>query len=195
MRTQDTWTRVDDHYIGHDGFVCPATFEEFNDRYPDYLKLLARKFSYNKLNDSDVEDVAQTMVAAFLTKRTVERFDPVKTHGANERRWFSYITLCTGREVQTAWLKGTRNPLKDGEQLVDTTRYSMEFGSRMEDRLFVHGFKKFVYERSEELLPIINALETTESLTEAANSLGICRITLSRKVKAIKKLAKRFANV
>jgi hypothetical protein len=33
----DPFTVVDGHYLGHDGFVVPKNFDEFHERFPDYV--------------------------------------------------------------------------------------------------------------------------------------------------------------
>jgi hypothetical protein len=37
-RTPDAFTVVDGHYVGHDGFVVPKNFDEFHERFPQYVR-------------------------------------------------------------------------------------------------------------------------------------------------------------
>ena len=37
-RKSDPFTIVDGQYIGHDGFVVPKNFDEFYERFPEYIR-------------------------------------------------------------------------------------------------------------------------------------------------------------
>ena len=37
-RRTDSFTVVDGRYVGHDGFVVPQNFDEFHERFPEYIR-------------------------------------------------------------------------------------------------------------------------------------------------------------
>ena len=37
-RKSDPFTIIEGQYIGHDGFVVPKNFDEFHERFPEYVR-------------------------------------------------------------------------------------------------------------------------------------------------------------
>lgn len=109
----DPFTIRDGHYVGHDGFVVPKDFSEFNDRFPDYVNRWVSKHAATSSSQEDKEDWTQELLIHLsrlpqTSKHreagrtdTVATFDPVKHHGANEARFRNYINLCLANKFRT----------------------------------------------------------------------------------------------
>ena len=91
----DPFSVVDEHYVGHDGFVVPRNFDEFHERFPEYIGKWVKRHVDRSTPKEDVEDWTQDLLIhlRFLpvtsTHReagkddVVQTFDPQKHHGAN----------------------------------------------------------------------------------------------------------------
>src|SRR5208283_109481 len=113
----------DGHYIGSDGFVVPKDFEEFYQRYPDYVRKWVSKHADTSASKEDVEDWTQDLLIHLYclpptskyreagNKDIVETFDPVKHYGANEARFRNYINLCLANKFRTMHSKRMKDAL------------------------------------------------------------------------------------
>jgi hypothetical protein len=121
--TPDPFTMVDGHYIGHDGFVVPKNFDEFYERFPEYVLNWVRKHVDRSTPKEDVEDWTQDLLIhlRFLPVKSkhreagkedvVQTFDPHKHYGANAARFFNYINLCLANKFRSMQSARTKNPL------------------------------------------------------------------------------------
>src|SRR5208283_1008003 len=113
----------DGHYIGSDGFVVPKDFEEFYQRYPDYVRKWVSKHADTSASKEDVEDWTQDLLIHLYclpptskyreagNKDIVETFDPVKHYGANQARFRNYINLCLANKFRTMHSKRMKDAL------------------------------------------------------------------------------------
>jgi hypothetical protein len=113
----------DGHYIGSDGFVVPKDFEEFYERFPDYVRKWVSKHADRSAPKEDLEDWAQDLLIHLYhlpqtskhresgKEDTVQTFDPVKHYGANEARFRNYVNLCLTNKFRTMHSKRTKDAL------------------------------------------------------------------------------------
>jgi hypothetical protein len=122
-RKSDPFTVVDGRYIGHDGFEVPSNFDEFHERFPEYVRNWVDRHSDRSTPEEDVEDWTQDLLIHLqclpaISKHReagdediVQTFDPVKHHGANAARFFNYINLCLGNKFSSMRSRRLKNPL------------------------------------------------------------------------------------
>jgi len=129
--TGDPFTvSADGHYIGDDGFVVPANFDEFYRRYPKYVLNWVKKRLNRFSVDEDVEDWTQDLLIhmKWLPQASkhrqpgangrpdgcadvVETFNPYQQYGASERRFRNYINFCLANKFNTVQSKRQKNPV------------------------------------------------------------------------------------
>jgi hypothetical protein len=96
----------DGHYVGDDGFVVPRNFDEFYERYPQYvLNWVKRRINHFQV-DEVVEDWTQDLLVylKFSSARSfnrgaadeacrdvIEAFDPYEQSGASELNFRNYL--------------------------------------------------------------------------------------------------------
>jgi hypothetical protein len=119
----DPFTIVDGHYVGHDGFVVPQNFDEFHERFPEYVRYWFRKHAGRSTPNPDVEDLTQDLLIHLKClppnskhresgqHDIVQTFDPHKQHGASSARFFNYINLCLANKSRSMHSKRMTNPL------------------------------------------------------------------------------------
>jgi hypothetical protein len=122
-RTSDPFTVIDGHYVGRDGFVVPKNFDEFYERFPQYVRQWVRKHAARSTPKEDLEDWTQDLLIhlKFLPATSkhreagnediVQTFDPCKHHGANSARFFNYINLCLANKFRSMQSARMKNPL------------------------------------------------------------------------------------
>jgi hypothetical protein len=122
-RKADPFTIADGRYVGHDGFVVPKNFDEFHERFPQYVRNWVNWHVNGSTPKEDVEDWTQDLLihlrclpATSKHRETgkedvVQMFDPHKHFGANSARFFNYINLCLGNKFRTIYSKRLKNPL------------------------------------------------------------------------------------
>jgi len=121
-RKPDPSTIEDGHYIGHDGFVVPRDFDEFHERFPQYVRQWVGKHADRLAQHEDMEDWTQDLLIlnslpsaskhrAAGKKDVIQTFDPAKHYGASSARFFNYINLCLGNKFRTIRSKRMKNPL------------------------------------------------------------------------------------
>ena len=113
----------DGHYIGSDGFVVPSDFEEFYERFPDYVRKWVSKHADRSAPKEDLEDRTQDLLIHLQQlpqtskyreagkKDIVETFDPLRHYGANEARFRNYINLCLANKFRTMRSKRMKDAL------------------------------------------------------------------------------------
>lgn len=116
------------HFIGHDGFVVPANFVEFYDRYPVYVRNWTSKRLRKMGTHPDVEDWTQTLLTHLcqlpkpkrivnpetgevrLTGGTLHQlgftdvihaYNPWAHYGASARRFFNFLNLCLSNKFSS----------------------------------------------------------------------------------------------
>jgi hypothetical protein len=119
----DPFTIKDGRYVGGDGFVVPRDFEEFFERFPDYVRRWVSKHADRSAPKEDLEDHSQDLLIHLLNlpqtskyreagkKDIVQTFDPVKHYGANEARFRNYINLCLANKLKTFYSKSSKDAL------------------------------------------------------------------------------------
>ena len=115
----DPFTILGGHYIGDDGFVVPRNFNEFFERFPDYIWRWLRNHAY-WCPAADTEDLRQDLLfhlqhlattskhrIAGANRRqggctdVIETFDPYRQHGASERRFRNFVNLCLANKLKS----------------------------------------------------------------------------------------------
>jgi hypothetical protein len=122
-RMPDPFTVVDERYVGHDGFVVPKNFDEFHERFPQYVRQWVRKYAHRLAQPEDLEDWAQDLLIHLRylpatskhrkagNEDIVQTFDPNKHYGASSARFFNYINLCLGNKLRSIRSKRMKNPI------------------------------------------------------------------------------------
>jgi hypothetical protein len=122
-RTPEPFTVVDGRYVGHDGFVVPKDFDEFHERFPQYVRNWVKRHVDRSAPREDVEDWSQDLLIhlRYLPATSkhreagkqdiVQTFDPHKHHGANSARFFNYINLCLANKFRSIQSARTKNPI------------------------------------------------------------------------------------
>jgi len=133
----DPFTIKDGHYVGHDGFIVPKNFDEFHERFPQYVRNWVDRHSDRTASKEDVEDWTQDLL--FHLQRLpanskyreagkediVQTFDPHKHYGANQARFQNYINLCLTNKFRTLHSKRMKDALSQpGNVSLDTRRES-----------------------------------------------------------------------
>jgi hypothetical protein len=62
----DPFTIADGRYVGSDGFVVPKDFEEFFERFPDYVRKWVSKHADRSAPKEDLEDRKQDLLIHLL---------------------------------------------------------------------------------------------------------------------------------
>ena len=123
-RHADPFTVRDGRYVGHDGFAVPKDFDEFDQRFPHYIRQWVRKHAEKTAQPEDLEeDWTQDLLIhmRYLPPTSkyrkadkqdiVQTFDPSKHYGASVRRFLNYINLCLGNKFRTMQSACVKNPL------------------------------------------------------------------------------------
>ena len=122
-RTPDPFIVVDGRYVGHDGFVVPKDFDEFHERFPQYVRNWVKRHVDRSAPREDVEDWSQDLLIhlRYLPATSkhreagkqdiVQTFDPHKHHGANSARFFNYINLCLANKFRSMQSARMKNPI------------------------------------------------------------------------------------
>jgi hypothetical protein len=122
-RHTDPFTTRGGRYVGHDGFVVPKDFDEFDQRFPHYVRNWVRKHAEKSAQPEDLGDWTQDLLIhmRYLPPTSkyrkagkqdiVQTFDPFKHHGANLRRFLNYINLCLANKFRTIHSARMKNPL------------------------------------------------------------------------------------
>lgn len=118
------------HFIGDDGFRVPHNFEEFWERYPNYITNWVKKRLHKHVVDEDVEDWDMDLYTflKYLPEKSkhrlpgangreagctdvIETFNPVLQYGASEKRFRNYINNCLANRFNTIVSKRSKNPV------------------------------------------------------------------------------------
>jgi hypothetical protein len=109
--------------VGHDGFVVPKDFDEFHERFPEYVHNWVSRHVDRSTPKEDVEDWTQDLLIHLLylpaiskhreagNEDIVQTFDPHKHYGASAARFFNYINLCLGNKLRSIHSRRMKNPI------------------------------------------------------------------------------------
>lgn len=159
-RKPDPFTVADGHYIGHDGFVVPKNFDEFHERFPQYVRNWVNRHADRSVPKEDREDWTQDLLIhlRYLPSTSkhrqagkddiVQTFDPYKHHGANQARFQNYINLCLGNKYRTIYSKRKKNPLCRPGNLSLTTHWEETDRDQVGDE-FCHAHSTNLRKRCE----------------------------------------------
>jgi hypothetical protein len=154
------FTIVDGRYVGHDGFVVPKNFDEFDERFPQYVRNWVNRHVNRSTPREDVEDWTQDLLIhlRFLPATSkhrqagkediVQTFDPHKHYGANSARFFNYINLCLGNKFRTIYSKRLKNPLCRPGNLSLSTHWEETDRNQVGDE-FCHAHSAYLRKRCE----------------------------------------------
>jgi len=120
-RKSDQFTIVDGHYIGHDGFVVPKNFDEFHERFPEYVHDWLKRHADRSTPKEDVEDWTQDLLIHLRCLPTISkqgvwqggRRADVRSEQTlrSEARFFNYINLCLANKFRSMHSRRMKNPL------------------------------------------------------------------------------------
>lgn len=125
----DPFTIRDGRYIGHDGFVVPKDFDEFHERFPQYVRNWVRRQGDSSAQREDLEDWTQDLLIHLQhlpptsknreagKKDIVQTFDPAKHYGANQARFQNYINLCLANKFRSLHSKRMKDALSNPRNL------------------------------------------------------------------------------
>lgn len=157
-RKSDPFRVLDGHHIGHDGFVVPKNFDEFHERFPEYVRNWVSRHVDRSTPKEDVEDWTQDLLIHLrylpsISKHReagkqdiVQTFDPHKHHGANAARFFNYINLCLANKFRSMHSRRTKNPLFRPGNLSLTADCEETDSSQVDDE-FCHGHSEHLRRR------------------------------------------------
>jgi hypothetical protein len=146
----------------------------------------------------------------------IETFDPIQQYGASERRFRNYINMILAHKFLTVQNKHRKNPIckpgtvqLGGEETETEHATGDEFvhansaflsnltnraAKQHDDRLYTNQFKRFVWDNDPSLCSVLDALEITGTIGEAAKHLGISDGEFTRYRNRLKQLGECFQN-
>jgi hypothetical protein len=158
-RHADPFTVRDGRYVGHDGFVVPKDFDEFDQQFPHYIRNWVSKHAAKSAQPEDLEDWTQDLLIhmRYLPPTSkyrkagkqdiVQTFDPSRHYGANLRRFLNYINLCLGNRFRSMQSARMRNPLcRTGNVSLSDQRDAENWG-QMDDE-YCHAHSEFLRKAS-----------------------------------------------
>jgi hypothetical protein len=126
-KPKSKYTIKDRHYVGADGFIVPANFEEYHLRYPDFVKRWIKKHVFGKFvaTPADASDLESELTLHLLSLPAASKFrrqgktdriqcfNPNKLSGATSGHFFYYIHICLQNRVRTMVDLEGRDALRD----------------------------------------------------------------------------------
>lgn len=161
VEKRDPFSVRDGRFVGDDGFVVPKNFDEFHERFPEYVCKWVRRHAGMSASKEDVEDWTQDLLIhlRYLPARSkhreagkrdiVQTFDPHKHYGANAARFFNYINLCLGNKFTTMRSIRLKNPLCRPSKLSLTSHWD-EMDSDQVDDEFCHAHSEHLRRRCQQ---------------------------------------------
>jgi hypothetical protein len=113
----DPYTVQNGHFVGHDGFVVPNNFNEFFERFPNYVADWVRRRVRGSASETEAEDWTQELLMHLAAlpacskfrrdgkEDVIQTFSPDRMHGANEARFRGFINMCLGNKHNTLYVK------------------------------------------------------------------------------------------
>jgi hypothetical protein len=157
-RKPDPFTIVNGRFVGLDGFVVPKNFDEFHERFPEYVRKWVSRHADRSTPEEDVEDWTQDLLVQMLClpamskhreagkQDIVQTFDPNRHYGANSARFFNYINLCLRNKFSTMRSAGMKNPICRAGN-VSLGRHSDASDSGQVDDEFCHKHSAYLRSR------------------------------------------------
>ncbi len=159
----DPFTIRDGRFIGHDGFVVPKDFDEFHERFPQYVRNWVRRHADASAQKEDREDWTQDLLIQLQhlpptskhrvagKKDIVQTFDPHKHYGANQARFQNYINLCLANKFRSLHSKRMKDALSNPRNLSLDTQMAWDDPCSVDD--------EYCHSHSEYLRRLANASE------------------------------------
>ena len=135
VEKRDPFSVRDGRFVGDDGFVVPKNFDEFHERFPEYVRKWVRRHAGMSASKEDVEDWTQDLLIHLRylplnskyrgagKEDVIQTFDPVKHFGANQARFQNYINLCLTNKFRSLHSKRMQDALSQpGNMSLDTQR-------------------------------------------------------------------------
>jgi hypothetical protein len=135
VEKRDPFSVRDGRFVGHDGFVVPKNFDEFNERFPEYVRKWVRRHTEASASREDIEDWTQDLLIHLRylpinskhrdtgKEDVIQTFDPVKHFGANQARFQNYINLCLTNKFRSLYSKRRKDALSQpGNMSLDAQR-------------------------------------------------------------------------
>lgn len=119
----DPFSVREGRFVGHDGFVVPKDFDEFHERFPNYVRNWVRRHTEASASREDLEDWTQDLLIHLRylplnskhrdagAEDVIQTFDPVKHFGANQARFQNYINLCLTNKFRSLYSKRRKDAL------------------------------------------------------------------------------------
>jgi hypothetical protein len=161
-RHDDPFTVRGGRYVGHDGFVVPKNLDEFDQRFPHYVRNWVWKHAEKSAQPADLEDWTQDLLVQMRylpptskyrkagKQDIVQAFDPAKHHGANLRRFLNYINLCLANKFRTMHSARMKNPLcRTGNVSLSEQMDAVHWGQA--DDEYCHAHSEHLRKSSEHL--------------------------------------------
>jgi len=133
----DPFSIRDGRYVGHDRFVVPKDFDEFHERFPQYVRNWVSRHAGASASNEDIEDWTNDLLIHLRhlpaksknrdagKQDVIQTFDPTKHYGANQARFNNYINLCLTNKFRTLRSKRMKDALcQPGNVSLDTQRES-----------------------------------------------------------------------
>jgi hypothetical protein len=161
-RGDEPFAITDGRCVGHDGFVVPKDFDEFNLRYPHYVRLWVRKHAEKTAQPEDLEDWTQDLLIHLRylpptskyrkagKQDVVQTFDPVRHYGASQRRFLNYINLCLANKFRTMRSKRITDALGRAGNLSLTWQMDVENWGQVDDE-YCHAHSDYLKKAWERL--------------------------------------------
>ena len=142
-------------YVGHDGFVVPRDFDEFQERFPRHIPNWIRKHAERFASEEDLADWTQdlTIHLKYLPATSkhresgkediVQTFDPSKHYGANQSRFLNYINLCLANKFRTMRSKCMKDALCHPGNMTLAVRMDAEKPGQIDDE-FCHAHSQYL---------------------------------------------------
>ena len=153
----DSFRIRDGRYVGHDGFIVPKDFDEFHERFPQYVRNWVNRHADRSAPKEDMEDWTQDLLIHLLhlpptskhrkagKKDIVQTFDPHKHYGANQARFQNYLNLCLTNKFRTLHSKRMKDALSQpGNVSLDPAMD--EDDSRCVDDEYCHAHSEYLRE-------------------------------------------------
>lgn len=135
VEKRDPFSVRDGRFVGDDGFVVPKNFDEFHERFPEYVRKWVRRHTEASASREDLEDWTQDLLIHLRylplnskhrdagKEDVIQTFDPQKHFGANQARFQSYINLCLTNKFRSLYSKRRKDALSQpGNMSLDAQR-------------------------------------------------------------------------
>lgn len=216
-RAAETWS-VDEtgHYVGNDGFVCPKTFAEYIERFPNGVA--SHVSFYSKLPYHMHEELVANLHLFMVHRKIVEKFDPAKRNGCSIRLFLDWIRFCLKRKSQTITNKWKTDALAHKMDMAINYKFGtpnwLGFVAKVQDeatrdkaeqqqeiisggvnaRQWLTKFRVFIADQRAQYLPVFDLRCKDLTYAEIAKELGVSSTTADNHMVNVRGLAKHFVS-